>query len=652
MPNIQQSKIFNNKEEAISYLSGLPLYGNDGKHLIARYWTSGEGSDIASVEGIFHNTNEVRNIEIKDGSGAGSSSAYGNDWNYVVKKRFPIFFTNKYNYYYQGEGIQFELPIIYPGHMAQIIFPVNVFPYRWNPDRNEESIIEFALKGAQRVKTHRSDGGYGRSNLLRDLGLDTEHHWDDPGDNKVFDIWFVSGGELGLGYNVLNIYNHSDHPIYDDFNRNVDFPNATITMSFLDDGGSVKTHNDLIVLGQTDNIKIYNSGWDRTNLDHGVLLQDDLGEGPIDVSDSIAYGHYDEPGLAIQIDFHNKFTIHPDNLITKNTTSPGFRIEAGKIKCYKKSELTPLFTKYRLFDYEGYRSWALPKSLWRAGFRPEHGPIDTFRPRKYERNNIVLYYQPRNIFRCGIDKSTVLKDNLFLWKICSCRNTRIEKEHGLFYFKKETSSHPHRKVEDPNVILFRISYIGIDEDGHYVFNVIKDVSPEGIILDKVGITFIGNDGYRHTASLDVVEIDGIETNVAPPEGDTFKVCCTNLKVKDDKNGNTGMFMLNGEENNNDFSASIRAMYLKFKYDVSITDKKVTYITLDSQYTPIICRELQRRSRRQMRRLNLLKFYWMYGVSNGNGHFTNAFETRYLNTCVYVKKFKGVKSEYPETFYTR
>lgn len=655
MPNIQQSKIFNNKEEAISYLSGLPLYGNDGKHLIARYWTSGEGSDIASVEGIFHNTNEVRNIEIKDGSGTGSSSAYGNDWNYVVKKRFPIFFTNKYNYYYQGEGIQFELPIIYPGHMAQIIFPMDVVPYRWDPDDNEGSMIKYAFKGCQRVKTENTHG-YRASNLLRDFGLDNEHHWDDPGDCKIFDLWFVFGEHYGLDYNVLNIYNRSNHPYqYNPFNEDVIFPNATITMSRVEnDYVSRRAHNDLIVYGQTDNIKVYNSGWDRGELNEGTLLQDDLGEGPIRTETSLDYGYTGE-GLAIQIDFRDKFSIIPNHLITKNTTSPGFRIEKGTIRCYKKSNFTELFGKLRYsnFLYRGGRSWALPKSLWNSGFRFENNThIITFRPRKYERNNVVLYYNPRNIYRCGIDKSTVLKDNLFLWSVCSCRNRRIEKEHGLIYYKKDTSAHPYRKVDDENVILFKIRYAGIDTDGHYVFNVTKDVSPEGIILSQIGITFIGSDGFRKVASLDVISIDGIDTNVAPPEGDTFKVCCTNLKIKDGKDGNTYMFNMDNDENNNDFSASIRALYIKFKYDVSITDKKVTYIPEESQHTPVIGRDLQRRSKRQMRRLNLRKYHYMYGVHNGEQHLGAYFENKYLNTCVYVKKFKGVKSEYPETFYTR
>ena len=110
--------------------------------------------------------------------------------------------------------------------------------------------------------------------------------------------------------------------------------------------------------------------------------------------------------------------------------------------------------------------------------------------------------------------------------------------------------------------------------------------------------------------------------------------------------------MDNDENNNDFSASIRALYIKFKYDVSITDKKVTYIPEESQHTPVIGRDLQRRSKRQMRRLNLRKYHYMYGVHNGEQHLGAYFENKYLNTCVYVKKFKGVKSEYPETFYTR
>ena len=65
--SVTQSLIFNSKEEASTYLKNINK-GHDGKHMIARYWTSGEGSDIASVEGILHRTNGVRNVEIKDGN--------------------------------------------------------------------------------------------------------------------------------------------------------------------------------------------------------------------------------------------------------------------------------------------------------------------------------------------------------------------------------------------------------------------------------------------------------------------------------------------------------------------------------------------------------------------------------------------------------
>lgn len=74
--SVTQSLIFNSKEEASEYLKKLRS-GHDGKHMIARYWTSGEGSDIASVEGILHFTNGVRNVEIKDGEGGSSSGGDG-----------------------------------------------------------------------------------------------------------------------------------------------------------------------------------------------------------------------------------------------------------------------------------------------------------------------------------------------------------------------------------------------------------------------------------------------------------------------------------------------------------------------------------------------------------------------------------------------
>ena len=64
------SAIYNTRELAINHLRAKEENNYDGERVIARYWTNGENSEIASVEGIWHKVEGVNNLEIKDGSAA------------------------------------------------------------------------------------------------------------------------------------------------------------------------------------------------------------------------------------------------------------------------------------------------------------------------------------------------------------------------------------------------------------------------------------------------------------------------------------------------------------------------------------------------------------------------------------------------------
>jgi len=182
------SLIFNSKDDAKQYLLNQ-TEGPDGKHMIARYWKGGEGSDIASVEGILHRTNGVVNVEVKDGE---SSSSGGSGRQFVVKKPFPIFPASYLNYYYQGTGIKLELPEVRDGDVLQVIFPSNLylsdeFDTRTSDEdeinRNRER--ERRSRSRSRSRNNSLSRSYSRSisRSYSDENLSNENHSGSPSDS-------------------------------------------------------------------------------------------------------------------------------------------------------------------------------------------------------------------------------------------------------------------------------------------------------------------------------------------------------------------------------------------------------------------------------------------------------------------------------------
>ena len=650
-----QSRIFQNKNSAIEYLNSLPLNGGyDGQHYIARYWVRGEGSDIASVEGILHSTNGVKNIEVKDASGGGGSSSAGTQkGNYVIKKRFPIFFTDKYHYFYDGKGIQFELPIIYPGEMAQIVFPSELVPYLWDKDDSENSIIKNAFKGRERVKT---DGG--RSNLRFCFGESYRDTYDGYTE-KIFEINFIYGEDVGESYNILNIYNNSENSNFW-LQKNTDFPNATITMqngygtqtvkySYLN-----KMYNEIRVLSKSEGIGLIGGSFDKDALDGGAILTDLSTTTMLGMSYKLKHETSvgSEPVKAIIIDLRHKINVEANKKVTAATTSPGFMIENGKVRCYRKSELSDFLYKPRFFKFSpNARADNCTRELYKY-FKDRRFTYDagTYIERHLgrENNNITLYYKIRNIINCGRGKEMVLANNVFLWNLCGERNKRIVREHGLLFYKGTMQRHPYYFPSSENQRVQRQYTVTVKfesvSNGKYVFSVDMPETPVELEITKIGVKFVGTDGNLHEGY--VIPDDGRLQN-GPITGGS--IVCSNLVVKNNAlsvrpESSKELYM----SNNNVFAGTMESTFVTFKFDArGLQPYERIAFKCDADQTKL-------RGYSKWKPLSLRDNWYAKGRPGDveYRHLPDRFEKRHLNACMYIKKFKGVKSEYPEIFYTR
>lgn len=627
MPNVTQSKIFASKTSAIHYLEGLPEEGFDGKHYIARYWKNGEGSDIASVEGILHNTNGVHNIEIKDyeGSPATSSTAGGTDSNYVIKKRFPIFFKPNYNYYYQGNGIKFQIPSLKPGMFAQIIFPKGLVPYSgdvvsalrsssraWMTYEGCTVVAWTLISGAQRP------GCYVNDIAIHVNFVETEN------------------------YNLLNIY-------YDNHWGASTMPSITITMR--PDNGAC--HNMLV----TRDVAAF------MNIGFGEYSVNDVNRHTIaEVTDervyNLNYSLVGDPSVVV-VDYRNKFDIVQCSP-TKKTTSPGFLIEKGIIKCYRESRFVDVLKRYSKTENGGYwcRWWSSPIYYEDIGQPSTHHLtedihfVDYINKLPKTKNGIVLYYHPRNAFRGGIDTDTVVAHNYLINHICShkkyssgartdysIRGFRLRKEEGRIEYKAPINRgrYYYNCPDGRQDVACRINfgYAGVDVDNNRVGFVVGKYgeTDTDITLKKIYIKFIGEDGNRHVGFFRFMGNDNNNVFASDYEGDRIVYAEGRLFIKDEISNN---FSIADYELPSIFNGEINVINAEFSFDIT---KEKTKIALD-------CAERTGHSKwKLLNRLVYVRGQYTHRIPKG-------FNRQKFNTCRYYQKFKGVKSEFPETFYTR
>ena len=643
-------EILNSREEAVEAL--LNYCGDDtmdGMPLLARYWADSGQTEIKHIRGYIHNIDGHMGISVDDIvdvdeiydyiDSAMTSNSNSDDENYVIKKRFPIFFKPKYNYYYQGTGIQFQLPSLRPGMYAQVVFPEYLKPYAGD--------VVKALKSTKRawVKSR------GWINVTAWQMLTGEARGGTKGE-YTGDGWLKVGFVECDGYNLLNI-------VYEKHSEEQGFlPSMTITMSRYDDG----KHNMLVTndVGSTigiDSRKIAYTEEQFLDLD---TVMDTEGR---------AYNMSYPEGTSITVvDYRDKFNIVGSSP-TKKTTSPGFLIEKGIIKCYRESSFADALKKYAVFSPErrtgtgGY--WG---KIWSSPIYYEallHGQIEHkldedlyFRHYIEElpktKNGIVLYYNPRNAYCGGVSPDVVVAHNYLLNHICSdkaprnlceysTRGFRMRKHEGRIEYKAPVKrGRVHFVGSDgtnSKYCLFYVQYEGID-NGTYAFNVKKNGEhTTEITIDRIYVNFVGEDGNWHVGYFNM-NYNGDNVFKNDTDHEERIVHSRAFFVKDEVNN---CFNLDNTLPSQFFgTSSFKVLRVVFDFEITKETSKIIFFNTYRHSS-------ERKSYSKWKILNRVNY-----VKDGSKthRLPSSFNKNKFNVCRYYKKFKGVLSEFPETFYTR
>ena len=649
------SLIFKNKNEALAYLNGL-TGGYDGKHVIARYWTSGNGSDIASVEGIIHNTNSVYNVEIKDGSSSGGSGSSAGK-QVVIKKAYPVFPVSYLNYYYEGQGFKFQVPKLRCDDVLQIILP-GYFSYPLIPNsfnsRDNLGYAQSFIKQAQRVKIYDSEGSL-QSNLKYALGTKVVQLAYKKTDDSV--VITIHGNRLPN-------------------QRSFILPQFSLTMfpgsmsHFLvrttgDDFIKTFTKDDLETAGYiVDSAYSSSSNYFKTAAEQGII---DCWSGSSVRSDE--YWEYDNGIRLIQLDFRDKIEIiETGNRLNTETTSPGFIIESGKIKCYKSSDLQYVFDRCKGETTSAGKPLWYPESI--LDYRTQCAIDSNFlNDIKVGKDSTILYYNLRGI-RNGLSPRNVLGTHKLMNQIfgkdqCFGDTTRMYKEEGRAEYLG-TRRIGRKVTMDAEKIWFYVTYTGVDtETGMRVFTVSKSDSEYPFRVLKIGVKFVGTDGFTKDGYFNVLKITNIDdtpieipssymdigdNSIPSSEGD-YKIYCQKSLIIKRQDENDGNLFERGNDSG-DYGGSIYPIYATFDWlrekpdrqtFTRIPKKPILFTKMDPHRYQ--CKNYGRRAKPVWKVLNRRV--------KQNGYFLPAkFMRNYFNRCRYYRKYKGVKSEIPEYFYTR
>ena len=458
------------------------------------------------------------------------------------------------------------------------------------------------------------------------------------------------------------------------------FPNATITMQ---NGRSSltqenypnlnKMHNEIRVISNGDGVKLIAGDIDKNALNSGTILTDlpstQVVKSVWEKSYPISIDNGDgteTPISAFLIDLRGKITIEPNKKVTANTTSPGFTIEKGKVKCYRKSSLNDFLYKdkyfvlsydpkhinctkelYKYFKAEYVRSGT---SIYPSSWNDSTKNLILSRHISRENTNLTLYYTIRNIINCGREKSFVVRNNILLWNLCGERNKRITREHGLVYYKGRVQRHPFNVnrgsefvTRANNQSMITVKFSGMD-GGQYVFLVTKPETDTDIEIKKVGVKFVGTDGNLHEGYVTPVNQEG---RLQTGELTGATMYCDNLIVKNKINVRPDSERELSTSGYNVFGGTVKSTYVVFEFNSLEQTKRVGF------YTDVATTKLNGYAK--WKPLSMMNNWWGDGHGIGDHNvrcLPRKFERRHLNTCMYVKKYKGVKSEYPEIFYTR
>jgi hypothetical protein len=524
-----------------------------------------------------------------------NSCGYVDKNKYVIKKRIPLHGKYFNKYYFQGTGVQFELAPINPGGVLEIEFDSHFYPFGYFSRGSNAVTSDWKMRAFMS----------GRRYKLNSVGL-----FIDGIDNGDVEIYFLTGTTS----NIMQIKNNTSertgyysvtmeyYAFGDDVSESGYYPQSNIIVCNKDNKNSTRQYSHYQSTGNPN----------RPYSQAGSELNDGFGG----YSKKIMGG-----SQFVYIEYKN-LDVAYGKKITAETTSPGFRIENGKIKCYRGSNLKEALDMYM------YGTW------------------------KYIKNGSSFYYNDRNVYNCGVGPQRQTNHHNGLNSLFLGANT-FEKS-GRMEYKVEFLSHMQRgysmnksdwQTQD-HICTFGVKYLGFDSDTNLpVFSVTKTESDTDIYIGRIGVAFVGVDGNMHSGYFESYKISGeTEERTAFASGQgSYNITVGNFKIKQEHYGNNYYTPYP----NYSTMRNIVVKYVTFNFDKELEFRPVRFVGT-TQSHDMDCGGVSYDSRRY----SYTKWVNVSLFGSTDGAIRKNFTKHYFNKCRFIRIYKRIPSEFPEYFYTR
>jgi hypothetical protein len=230
------------------------------------------------------------------------------------------------------------------------------------------------------------------------------------------------------------------------------------------------------------------------------------------------------------------------------------------------------------------------------------------------------------------------------------------KEEGRAeYLGKSWIGNTNKESPEDNMTTVNAQYQGIDANTNmWCFRVAKSETAWGFMMTKIGVKVVGTDGFWKEGYMTVKMVNDVETNVLASGHGIYNVCCDTLYLKD-----TGEVINCDSPGSSEYTASIKVTYATFDFIrehpsywwvTRIPTKPIRFSSRNNHPGRHARSKWKILNRRKTRVVT--KSIDDTHVRERRFFLPSGFIKSYFNTCRYYKKFKGVKSELPEFFYTR
>jgi hypothetical protein len=288
------------------------------------------------------------------------------------------------------------------------------------------------------------------------------------------------------------------------------------------------------------------------------------------------------------------------------TTSPGFLVEDGKIKCYRASDFSKVIDNIK---------WAPDAGRQKYSF-------------KYIKDGTVFYYHKSNM-EGGKSPKFVREQRAMFDAMTSISYTGhnvsdfyMRREDGVLEFvspvlKPRFWAHkqsPYPGDKDGFICNIGARYLGVNESGNLVFEITKSESTSRVYIKSIAISCLTQDGTKKTLSSWL-------GSYLPAEGGSMEV----VLGADDFEYPEG-------------SIKVEKIGIRVDYDNEMYMMAAPGGSARSTRT------------RWHNMLSDIKEDWSTRIKYRS--LRSRFIGHKFHRCRYIQKFKGVKSEFPELFYVR